>query len=57
MRRRDPAFSAKEWVDVAAALLPWTWAPNSCGILVAGVPFLSVMLIQRRQAMVVHFNF
>ena len=28
MRRFAPAFNAKEWVDVAPAMLSWTWTPN-----------------------------
>lgn len=58
MRRFDPAFNAKKWVDVAPALLPWTWAPNWRGFLFAGVTlFLGVMFIQRGQAVFVYFNF
>jgi alginate O-acetyltransferase complex protein AlgI len=58
MRRFDPAFNAKEWVDVAPAMLNWTWAPNWAGLLFAGVTlFLGVMFIQRGQAIFLYFNF
>ena len=58
MRRFDPAFNAKEWVDVAPAMLSWTWAPNWAGLLFAGVTlFLGVMFIQRGQAVFLYFNF
>jgi alginate O-acetyltransferase complex protein AlgI len=58
MRRFDPAYNAKEWVDVAPAMLSWTWTPNWAGLLFAGVTlFLGVMFIQRGQAVFLYFNF
>jgi alginate O-acetyltransferase complex protein AlgI len=58
MRRFDPAFNAKQWVDVAPAMLSWTWAPNWAGLLFTGVTlFLGVMFIQRGQAIFLYFNF
>jgi D-alanyl-lipoteichoic acid acyltransferase DltB (MBOAT superfamily) len=58
MRRFAPAFNAEEWVDVAPAMLSWTWTPNWAGLLFAGVTlFLGVMFIQRGQAIFLYFNF
>lgn len=58
MRRFVPAYNAAEWVDVAPAMLSWTWAPNWAGLLFAGVTlFLGVMFIQRGQAIFLYFNF
>jgi alginate O-acetyltransferase complex protein AlgI len=58
MRRFTPAFNAKEWVDVAPAMLSWTWTPNWAGLLFAGATlFLGVMFIQRGQAIFLYFNF
>jgi alginate O-acetyltransferase complex protein AlgI len=58
MRRFAPAFNATEWVDVAPAMLSWTWTPNLAGLLFAGVTlFLGVMFIQRGQAIFLYFNF
>jgi hypothetical protein len=58
MRRFAPAFNATEWVDVAPAMLNWTWTPNCVGLLFAGVTlFLGVMFIQRGQAIFLYFNF
>ena len=58
MRRFAPAYNAAEWVDVAPAMLSWTWTPNWAGLLFAGLTFfLGVMFIQRGQAIFLYFNF
>jgi alginate O-acetyltransferase complex protein AlgI len=58
MRRFSPAFNAAEWVDVAPAMLSWTWTPGWAGLLFAGVTlFLGVMFIQRGEAVFLYFNF
>ena len=58
MRRYDPAYNAREWVEVAPAPLRWTWRANAAGLIFAGVAlFLGVIFIQRGQAVFLYFNF
>jgi alginate O-acetyltransferase complex protein AlgI len=54
----DPAFNWIEWRDVARPLLPWTWRPNTVGLVLAGVVlFLGIIFIQRGQTVFLYFNF
>ena len=54
----DPAFNWMEWRDVARPLLPWTWRPNTVGLVLAGVVlFLGIIFIQRGQTVFLYFNF
>jgi alginate O-acetyltransferase complex protein AlgI len=58
MSRFDPAYNWKEWRDVAPPLVPWTWRPNTVGLLLAGaVLFFGVIFIERGQAVFLYFNF
>ena len=58
MSRFDPAYNWSEWRDVALPMVPWTWRPNTVGLLFAGVVlFFGVMFIQRGQAIFLYFNF
>src|ERR1700686_5011702 len=47
MSRFDPAYNWYEWRDVAPPLIPWTWRPNTVGLMLAGaVLFFGVVFIQ-----------
>lgn len=54
----DPAWNWRDWRDVGKAPLPWTWKPNTAGLLFAGgALFIAIMFIQRGQAVFLYFNF
>ena len=58
MRRHDPAYNAREWVDVAPSPVQWTWRPNLAGLVFAGVTlFFGIVFIERGQAVFLYFNF
>jgi D-alanyl-lipoteichoic acid acyltransferase DltB (MBOAT superfamily) len=58
MGRFDPAYNWPEWATVGRAPLPWTWKPNTAGLLFAGaVLFLGVIFIERGRAVFLYFNF
>lgn len=58
MSRFDPAYNWREWRDVAKAPIPWTWKPDTKGLIFVAVVLLAgVLLVQRGRAIFLYFNF